>query len=221
MALAASLYAASPFSVGFPDLSDEWFPAGAVIRIPNVTPIKEIWIRLEKGAAHGIASGDVEFHLDNRRMVFKTTAQGDDFILKAYSREPLGFMRNPEHRGKAFVVGKDDWTVDWTIYPESRASIEAQVAGRSGETLGIDLDQPKGFVQRLPGQTGTNVKIRLTGGSARSIQVCGVPLHASGGAGLTFESKIELPTGRDFVVWAGDPSGSYTKIVMPIMPLPQ
>jgi hypothetical protein len=216
--LAAPLTAASPFSLKLPDLSDEWFPAGAVIRVPNSTPAKEIVVRITKPAAHAIAVDRVEHHFDGRSPNQKAAVLGEDYLLMAVTRETHGFLRGAQHEVCALGAASDEQSAQWTLMPEDRATIEAQVAGANGDTISIAVERPAGLVQLLPGQNGIRVKVTLSGGSARTLHIAAVEMAPKAGARLQFEQEVPVPSGRDFALWAEDASGSYTKIVLRVLP---
>jgi hypothetical protein len=207
----------SPYSLKLPDLSDEWFPAGAVIRVPNSTPAEEIVVRITKPAAHAIAVG-VELHFDGRSPNQKAAVSGEDYLLTAVTRETRGFLRGAQHEVRALSAASDEQSAQWTLMPENRATIEAQVAGANGDTISIAVEGPAGLVQLLPGQNGIRVRATLSGGSARTLHIAAAEMAPRAGAGLQFEQEVPVPSGRDFALWAEDASGSYTKIVLRVLP---
>src|SRR5438876_164126 len=91
------LFAAEPFHLRFPDLSQGWHPSGAVVRVPGDKATR-LEVCLDKEAASQVEMETLTLTVDGQYPKF-TRARNPDggYLLAVATREPLGLLVKKEH----------------------------------------------------------------------------------------------------------------------------
>jgi hypothetical protein len=217
--LSGILFAADPFHLKFPDLSQGWYPSGAVVRVPK-NKVTRLEVRLDKDAASQVQIETLTLTLDDQYPKFIRARNSDDYLLTVTTREPVGLLVNDEHRIEASASGKHPYKGEWTILRWDKSYLQSTLVGAQNNEIGIRIDQPSNGVV-LAG--GPSALVRLSG---EILGNCDCRLIIAGQEvrrqptkpGFQFDAQISVAPGtREIEVGANDETGSITVLYLPVL----
>lgn len=216
------LFAAEPFHLRFPDLSQGWCPSGAVVRVPQ-NKATRLEVRLDKEAASQVPMETLTLTMDRQYPKFVRASNSEGYLLTVTTREPLGLLVNEEHLIEVSATSQrqyHQYKGEWTILRWDKAYVQSTLVGPQNNAISIRIDQPPGglvlagegagFV-RISGEILGNCDCRLTIGGQAVRRQAAKP-------GFQFDAQATVaPEMREVEVRANDETGSMTVLYLPVL----
>lgn len=224
-------FAAEPFQLRFPDLSQGWFPSGAVVYVPggkapdkqteDRAPEKRVMrleVRLDKEAASEVPMEALTLSVDNRYPKFVRAKNAEGHLLIVTTREPLGLLVTDEPKIEATANGRHPYKGEWTIERWNNTYIQSTLVGRQNNAIGIELKQPQegvvspnthsGMAQFTGKISGCDCRLTIAGQEVR---------RQPGEAGFQFDTQVPIaPGAKEVVVSASDETGAVTTLYLQV-----
>lgn len=214
------LFATEPFQLRFPDLSQGWYPSGAIVRVPR-NKAARLEVRLEKGAAAQVQVETLTLTMDGQYPKFIRASNSEGYLLTAATREPMGLLVNEEHRIDVSATGQHSYAGEWTILLWDKAYVQSTLVGPQNNAINIKIDRPPGGVVlasghsalvRINGEIPGNCDCRLTIGGQDVGRQATKP-------GFQFDAQVPItPEMREIAVSAQDETGAnMTVLYLPLL----
>jgi hypothetical protein len=215
------LLAAEPFHLRFPDLSQGWYPSGAVVRVPENKAMRlEVRLDKDKEATSQVQMETLSLTLDGQYPKYVRARNSEGYLLTVTTREPLGLLVREEHRIEASATGQHPYKGEWTVLRWDKDYVQSTLAGPRNNVISIRIDQPPGGLVlagghsplvRFIGEILGNCDCRLTIAGQEVRRKAGEP-------GFHFDAQVPVaPEMREILVSANDETGARTELYLPVL----
>ncbi|HZI58943.1 MAG TPA: hypothetical protein VFF39_19320 [Verrucomicrobiae bacterium] len=217
--LSGILFAAEPFQLRIPDLSQAWFPSNAVVRVPG-NKATRLEVRLNKEAASEVQMETLTLAMDGQYPRFIRASNSEGYVLTVTTKEPLGLLVNEEQRVEASARGRHVYQGDWTILRWDKPYVQSTLVGPLNNPISIRIAQPPGGIVlaggpsalvRFSGEIPGNCDYRLT--------IAGQDVRRQAGKpGFHFDAQVPVePEMQEVAVSAKDETGAMTVLYLRVL----
>jgi hypothetical protein len=211
------LFAAEPFHLRFPDLSQGWYPSGSVVRVP-AKKAAQLEVRLDNEAASQVRMESLALALDGQYPKFVRARNSEGYLLAVTTREPLGLLVNEEHLIEASASGP--YKGEWTILRWNKSYVQSTLVGPQNYAIGIRIDQPPGGVVLAGGHSAlVRLSGEILGGCDCRLTIAGQEVQRlAAKPGFQFDAQVPVAPGqREIAVRANDETGAMTVLYLPVL----